>query len=439
MGNGSNISLQFVMRDAPGTDFGIDASGRLRQTWGGSGLGNAADTTYGNPGDMSCKLYPSLEFVAWAAQWMDFQQGVEAKISSPAHVVPVFDSTNLRPQSSNCYGSQPWGCGPSAVVEVPPVSEVGLLGRPFTTLELDFALGCGDGVRDIDCPQWDHVITALACCADALANDLACEASNGFEIGRWITTFGRGVGRWVTDVSPLLPLINGDSGNARSCNLTVFGVPWAGNNGQIPWTGSLNMRFVEPPQPPQFTAFEVLRPWANVSTSTGNGVYQYFEWISFNQSYETYFPPFEFDAPVDYKRAEMSVVVTGHGNDNHGCGEFCTTTHQFTVNSHTTVLDLDNPDNANLGCGDSVTLGTTPNEYGTWLYGRDGWCDGREVAPRKIDLTNQLKATGNTISYRGFYNGSIPDPSSLQQGSPVIMMRVYITFFEETKAHVSLV
>lgn len=125
----------------------------------------------------------------------------------------------------------------------------------------------------------------------------------------------------------------------------------------------------------------------------------------------------------------MMVVVSGHGNDNHGCGEFCSTSHHFTVNEHNNIKYNNDPDNNQLGCGDSVALGTTPNEYGTWLYGRDGWCYGREVIPWTIDLTSQLQAKNNNLTYRGLFNGSVPDPSSLQQGAPVMMMRVYITFF----------
>jgi len=436
---GDSVSFQFCLQVSPGTDFGIDAFGKLRQTWGGSGLGNVADTVYGNPGDLACKLYPSLEFVAWAAQWLDFQQGVEAQAAQPAHVVSVFANVDLRPASGNCYGSEPWGCGPSAVVNVPSAAERGAMGRQYTTLEVDFALGCGDGSRDVDCPQWDHIITLLGCCGDVVAEDASCDASQGFELGRWITTFGRGVGRWLTDVSPLLPVINGDVGVARSCNLTVFSVPWAGSNGNIPWTGTLSMRFVEPPQPPALTAFKVLQPWSNVTTSAGSGVYEYFKWISFNQSYETFFEPFVFDSPSEFEKASLTVVVSGHGNDNHGCGEFCTTTHHFTVNGNVNVKDLDNSDNAELGCGDSVTFGTTPNEYGTWLYGRDGWCDGREVAPWVVDLTDQLKPTGNVVKYHGLFNGSIPDPSSLQQGSPVMMLRAYITFYEASTGTPNLI
>lgn len=44
---------------------------------------------------------------------------------------------------------------------------------------------------------------------------------------------GRGTGRWLTDVSPLLPLLDGNK-----CTLTMKTVPWA-----MPWVVSLNLRF----------------------------------------------------------------------------------------------------------------------------------------------------------------------------------------------------
>jgi len=32
------------------------------------------------------------------------------------------------------------------------------------------------------------------------------------------------------------------------------------------------------------------------------------------------------------------------------------------------------------GCADKVREGVTPNEHGTWQFGRMGWCDGQEVS-----------------------------------------------------------
>lgn len=49
----------------------------------------------------------------------------------------------------------------------------------------------------------------------------------------WIFFPNRGTGRWLTDVSPLLPLLDG-----QKCTLTMKTAPWA-----MPWIVSLNLRF----------------------------------------------------------------------------------------------------------------------------------------------------------------------------------------------------
>ena len=55
----------------------------------------------------------------------------------------------------------------------------------------------------------------------------------------------------------------------------------------------------------------------------------------------------------------------------------------------------------------------TPNEEGTWLYGRDGWCDGQEVRPEVWDVTSQVALAGsNTLHYYGWFNGTDPNPAS---------------------------
>lgn len=51
-----------------------------------------------------------------------------------------------------------------------------------------------------------------------------------------------------------------------------------------------------------------------------------------------------------------------------------------------TVLDPGSP----LGCAMRVKEGALPNEYGTWLYGRGGWCDGLQVEPWVTDVTGQV-------------------------------------------------
>lgn len=36
------------------------------------------------------------------------------------------------------------------------------------------------------------------------------------------------------------------------------------------------------------------------------------------------------------------------------------------------------------GCADKVPQGSVPNEHGTWMYGRNGWCDGQEVGVQTV-------------------------------------------------------
>jgi len=416
--------------------MGVDSEGRLRQSWGGSGLGNANDTTYGNPGDLACKLYPSLAFLAWSGQWFDYLARRNAEMVQPATHVSVFDRTPMRPSDGQCYNIPLYKCGPSATVNL-PVGSVPWHQR-FEAAHLDFSLSCEDA-RDVSCPQWDHVITLLGCCSAA---GESCDAQRtGVEMGRWITTFGRGVGHWSTDITPIMPLIFGSDGGQSftTCNFTVFTVPWAGNNGKIPWRATLDLRFSHPlpvPNPPLRPA-SVLQAWPGVSTSAHNGVYSLFEWIAFNQTYETHFPTFSFQVPEDTAATKLMVVLSGHGNDNHGCGEFCTTSHHFVINDDVALAKIkhnNDPDDSQLGCADTVgSLGTTPNEYGTWLYGRDGWCDGRPVYPWVADISDQVDGTRtNTLNYQGLFNGTIPDPSSLVQGSPVMMLRVFVVFYKTT-------
>lgn len=59
-----------------------------------------------------------------------------------------------------------------------------------------------------------------------------------------------------------------------------------------------------------------------------------------------------------------------------------------------------------------VSEGTVPNQYGTWWYGRSGWCPGREVPIVSIDITSQVKlGEDNLFEYQGLYQGK-PYPSS---------------------------
>lgn len=102
----------------------------------------------------------------------------------------------------------------------------------------------------------------------------------------------------------------------------------------------------------------------------------------------------------------------------------------------------------------------TPNEYGTWLYGRDGWCNGRPVQPFVADVTD-LVYGGSEIAEHGV-SASVargaprtlrleysavwcsapgtcapPDPgppSTWAQAPPVMMVSVFLVFGEAPAA-----
>ena len=46
-----------------------------------------------------------------------------------------------------------------------------------------------------------------------------------------------------------------------------------------------------------------------------------------------------------------------------------------------------------------VHLGVVPNQYGTWPYGRAGWCPGQQVEWWEVDVTKWfLDVTGRDFS-----------------------------------------
>ena len=70
-----------------------------------------------------------------------------------------------------------------------------------------------------------------------------------------------------------------------------------------------------------------------------------------------------FATPAWATRAQLFAVITGHGSDNNGCGEFCVTSHVFFVNGHVNNLTFADA-GTEWGCTASVPYGGIPNEHG---------------------------------------------------------------------------
>ncbi|KAF3692333.1 hypothetical protein EXN66_Car008009 [Channa argus] len=359
---GQKVNVSFQTTPSPNFFIGIDQQGALAE--------------------MGWFLYPTFSFVNWQAQWFDFYADLQLKLQNPAKVVPVFDTVQMQGDK-----------GAVATVNLPPGDS------DFDMLELDASLLC-PGKRDLSCAPWDHTVQLFVCC------DQSSQYCN-MELGRWITAFRRGTGRWLTDVSPLIPLL--DSNN---CTFTMKTVPWA-----KPWIVSLNLRFSVSNQ--TGGGAEKLHPFKVMSLYSGG---------TFDKNYNRKFQPIKFSVPASTKKVELLAVITGHGSDENGCGEFCVTSHHFLINGVFNNTRIFDSAGTALGCAMRVKEGAVPNEHGTWLYGRGGWCDGLQVDPWRIDVTKQLDLSGfNTIIYFGLFEGQDPNPS---QQPGYIIMSSFLAFYK---------
>lgn len=136
-----------------------------------------------------------------------------------------------------------------------------------------------------------------------------------------------------------------------------------------------------------------------------------FQGGEFNKSYNLRYKPITFTVGSDDVQVKLEAVITGHGSDNNNCGEFCITSHHFVLNGQYEYVQTFSNAGTPLGCARRVLDGVEPNEHGTWLYGRDGWCDGQEVLPWVVDITNRVNQGANNMTYFGWFNGKDPNPS----------------------------
>jgi hypothetical protein len=91
------------------------------------------------------------------------------------------------------------------------------------------------------------------------------------------------------------------------------------------------------------------------------------------------------------------------------CAEFCEVENTFAANGTPNVISFPVA-GADDGCMQQVDSGTVPNQYGTWWFGRAGWCPGRQADMVTIDVTDQAElGAENAIAYEAWY-GSTPYP-----------------------------
>ncbi len=405
--------------------FGIDRFQRLREI----GLTRiVADPPRPN----------QLWFIAHNPRHYNFEYEREVELAAnPADlVVPLWT------------GEQVGGGGRDFVAELPPGPEL----AEYDTLEIDLTMGCPEGGADRNCWEWDYRAHMVACeaatepppktaCryevrdeagdvvtpAETAAcpcnkprggtverertcravtdeegaivgsewTDCACRCDG--EMARWITSYHRH-GRWVTDITPSLALIQG-GGLQRFRFQTSYN-----------YALSANLRLSK--------RGAATRPFAYLRLWGGGG---------FGGGYNDGHQPIEFEVPEGTARAEIVAWITGHGfaGDAENCAEFCPHHHHFTVNGGTQHVQAFDEADDWLGCIEQIDDGALPNQYGTWYLGRGGWCPGMDVRPFRADVTADLTDGVNLAEYRATLRGN--DPSN--HGS--IWMTSYIVFYRE--------
>ena len=351
--------------------FGIDQRQRIRPI--GEFVDWAANGSY------------PMEYLANHAVYFDFEeQRQRALDAEEAMTVRLWDNEN---------SGTGWGGNAIYVdVEMPDHTS-------YDTLHLDLLQSCthiesitdknGDGrddnngasVGDLNCPEWDR-ITSLHLCENRPA-----DAGKDFvevcdlEVGRWITGY-TSEGRWVHDISPLLAAL--PSGQTARFKYKAI------DNHPI----TLDFRFTTTGQ---------ARPTQLIPLYSGGQLT-----ACTNDRYE----PMDVTIPAEATRVELAAVITGHsfGKESKNCAEFCNHEHHFVVGGETYTED--HPEaNDYYGCRDAVDIGVYPNQYGSWIFGRAGWCPGQEVPMWRQDVTDQITAGGTTtVDYSVTVDGQNFDP-----------------------------
>ena len=144
---------------------------------------------------------------------------------------------------------------------------------------------------------------------------------------------------------------------------------------------------------------------------------------------------FNFTVPVGTSRVEIVSTITGHGfgQDNQNCAEFCNHEHHYSMNGYSTA-ELHPIANSNDGCKQLVGEGVVANQYGSWPYGRAGWCPGQDVEQWRYDISSWSDMTGTTLNnlqYQGLFNGQEYSPSDgVGNGNRNIHAEIWIVYYQ---------
>lgn len=205
------------------------------------------------------------------------------------------------------------------------------------------------------CGDWDYDVHMF----------VMTKTGDTLEIGRFITPYANATyartpwswkQRYVFDVTDFYNQLK-DSATVR---IFYSGYSWG-------FTADVRFDFIEG-TPPR-NVIDIDRAWAG-----GN------RFGDVNQNIENRIDTRAFTAPNGTQYAELLFAITGHGNDDNGCSEFCRKYYEVELNSNKFDLTYIWRDD----CGFNHMY----PQSGTWVYDRGNWC------PGDISLPNRHKLSG---------------------------------------------
>ena len=297
-----------------------------------------------------------------------------------------------------------WGAGRTSTISAEFPDNV----SQYDTLEVYHEHACfersnryqkSDGSEG-GCHEWDYETNLQIC---ERGNSSSC----GTEFMRWITTYGR-EGKWLTDISPYLFMLEDNDNRTfkyRGANKGDLTITLLFSN----WGSDIRSKDADF----AFTGGQFDGTYNNLSKYTRD---------------------LNFTVPAWADKVEIVATITGHGfgKDNANCAEFCDHEHHYSMNGFTTY-EWHPIVYSSEGCENEVQNGVVANQYGTWPYGRAGWCAGQDVKQWTFDITSWSDMNGgvNHLIYRGLYNGQEYVPSDgVGNGQRNIHAEVWVVYYD---------
>ena len=315
-----------------------------------------------------------LHYLAHEALFYDYQWNALNEDVTTYDEVSVFEREHY---------TGGWAATIETTVEFPNLDQL----NNYSGMSIELLRGCPDAngnYSDQGCDDYDRKARMFVCDEDG---------SNCHEAARWITPFDRQP-HHLTDISPFISMIK--PGGNKLIKFQESGWP----------NSLLTMRF-------RFYHGE------DLDSTPQNFQPMWVGTIPFNPEFDENTPPMVFEVPDNATKVEFVSYITGHGwgCDGFNCAEFCNSKHTFAVNGGVYEFENDHPeadDNTHCMELDTIIEGVVPNQWGTWGYGRAGWCPGQDVHPVITDITEYVSiGDENVIQYnacRQSWNDCVAPP-----------------------------